>query len=116
MDRSFVKTEFKALRSELEEVRDNLSGQIRKQTKTIIWTERRLKRLKKSVIALKEGKKKVVENLNRLSRIRNGLQFITSEPHQIEEPVSSEGIDTDVVSEETPSEADDGVFKVLIYY
>ena len=107
MNRSRVRGELELLKAEMIDIRSLLSQQIRKQTKTIVWSERRLKKLKRSVVVLGSIRKKVGGTLNRLSRVRNKLSFVTAEPRQYEEPWSSSlGFDTDQVSPESFSEAE----------
>ena len=108
MNRPLVKSEFICLTDELLSVRSGLSLEIRRQTKSIILMEKRIKRLKRSVIRLKRKKEKVGDNLNRVSKIRNQLAFVTNEPHQPKiEWESDDAIDSDALSDDSPSESED---------
>ena len=107
MNRVLVKNEFLSLTDKLLATRSSLSQQIRRQTKSIVFVERRLRKMKKSVIALRKQKQQVGNNLNRISTIRNALSYVTNEPRQsMVEWESDDGVDTDDLSSESDTESE----------
>ena len=66
MDRSLLKEELKRLSDGLVSIRRDISRQIRRQTKYIVFIEKRLKRLKSANVRLREKKREIGDNFNRV--------------------------------------------------
>ena len=109
MDRSLLKEELKRLSDGLVSIRRDISRQIRRQTKYIVFIEKRLKRLKSANVRLREKKREIGDNFNRVCGNRNSLRVcVTNEPHQPHHDFSSDdGVDTDNLSDDSTTDVEE---------
>ena len=99
MNREQVESDFKDLSNSLVSVRDGISAQIRKQSRNIMFIEKRLKRMKESVVKLRLKRREIDESLAHLSGVRDELSFvgIASGVRQEPLPSSDDQVDSDLI-------------------
>ena len=104
MDRAKVKEGLSKLSDNLNRVRNEIATRVRRGSKGIVKYERALKKMKKSVVCIKEMKTSLETTITDLSNIRNDLSFITNETVDLPEWHSSSDVDRDMLSSDSSTD------------
>ena len=104
MDRAKVKEGLTKLSDNLNQVRNQIATRVKRGSKCIVKYERALKKMKKSVVCMKEMKASLETTIVDLSEIRNALSYITNETVDLPEWNSSSDVDTDMLSSDSSSD------------